>query len=53
MKKKYKGFTQYSNKNWFSYFVFNVNLFRHMNKLNTKLAEKGTFAHEMYSVVKA
>ena len=53
MKEKYKDFTQFSCKDWFSDFAFMVNLFRHMNELNTKLMGKGTFAHEMYSVVKA
>lgn len=27
-------------------------LFRHMNELNTELIGKGTFAYEMYTVVK-
>ena len=36
LKKKYKGFTQFSNKDWFSDFAFMVNLFSHIKELNTK-----------------
>ena len=54
MKEKFKGFTQFFKKDWFlKNFELMVDLFRHMNKLNTKLMGKVTFAHEMYSVVEA
>ena len=51
--RKYKVFTQYFNKNWFSDFAFMVNLFKHMNELTTKLMGKGILVSEMYCVVKA
>ena len=52
MKEKYKGFTTFPIRLG-SQILFMVNLFRHMNELGTKLMGKGTFDHEMYSLVKA
>ena len=53
MKGKDKDFPQLKHTKWLSDLVFAVDLFEHMNELNTKLQGKGTFAHEMYSIVKA
>ena len=50
MKEKYKDFTQFSNKHWYSDFAFIISWFRPMNKLNTKLMGKETFAREMFYV---
>ena len=53
MKGKDKDFPQFKQTEWLSNLAFAVDLFEHMNELNTKLQGKGTFAHEMYSIVKA
>ena len=53
IKGKDKEFHQLKQSEWLSDLAFAVNLFEHMNELNTKLQGKGTFAHEMYSIVKA
>uniref|UniRef100_H2YX15 DUF4371 domain-containing protein n=1 Tax=Ciona savignyi TaxID=51511 RepID=H2YX15_CIOSA len=53
MKGKDKDFPQLKQSEWLSDLAFAVDLFEHMNELNTKLQGKGTFAHEMYSTVKA
>ncbi|PVD21685.1 hypothetical protein C0Q70_17484 [Pomacea canaliculata] len=55
--RKIKGkdteYPQLRESEWLSDLVFAVDLFEHMNELNTRLQGKGTFAHEMYSTVKA
>ena len=53
MKGKDKDFPQFKQTEWLSDLAFAVDLFEHMNELNTKLQGKGTFGHEMYSIVKA
>ena len=53
MKEKDKNFPQFKHTEWLTDFAFAVDLFEHMNALNKKLQGKGTFAHEMYSIVKA
>ena len=53
MKGKDKDYPQLKQSEWLSDLAFAVDLFEHMNELNTKLQGKGTFAHEMYSTVKA
>ena len=53
IKGKDKEFPQLKQSEWLSDLAFAVDLFEHMNELNTKLQGKGTFAHEMYSIVKA
>ena len=53
MEGKDKDYPQLKQSEWLSDLAFAVDLFEHMNELNTKLQEKGTFAHEMYSTVKA
>ena len=53
MKGKDKDYPQLNQSEWLSDLAFAVDLFEHMNELNTKLQGKGTFAHEMYSTVKA
>ena len=50
---KGKDYPQLKQSEWLSDMAFAVDLFEHMNELNTKLQGKGTFAHEMYSTVKA
>ena len=52
-KGKDKDYPQLKQSEWLTDLAFAVHLFEHMNELNTKLQEKGTFAHEMYSTVKA
>ena len=53
IKRKDKDYLQLKQSEWLSDLAFAVDLFEHMNELNTKLQGKGTFAHEMYSTVKA
>ena len=53
MKEKDKDYPQLKQSEWLSDLAFAVDLFEHMNELNIKLQGKGTFAHEMYSTVKA
>ncbi|KAK3797580.1 hypothetical protein RRG08_054608 [Elysia crispata] len=53
IKGKDKEFPQLKQSEWLSDLAFAVDLFEHMNELNIKLQGKGTFAHEMYSIVKA
>ena len=53
MKGKDKDFSQLKQSEWLSDLAFAVDLFEHMNEQNTKLQGKSTFAHEMYSTVKA
>ena len=53
IKGKDKDYPQLKQSEWLSDLAFTVDLFEHMNELNTKLRGKGTFAHEMYSTVKA
>ena len=53
MKGKDKDYPQLKQSEWLSDLAFAVDLFEHMNELNTKLQGKGTFALEMYSIVKA
>ena len=53
MKGKDKGYPQLKQSEWLSDLAFAVDLFEHINELNTKLQEKGTFAHEMCSTLKA
>ena len=50
---KGKDYPQLKQSEWLSDLAFAVDLFENMNELNTKLQGKGTFAHEMYSTVKA
>ena len=52
MKGKDKDYPQLKQLEWLSDLAFAVDLFEHMNELNTKLQEEGTFAREMYSTVK-
>ena len=52
MKGKDKDCPQLKQSEWLSDLGFAVDIFEHMNELNTKLQGKGTFAHEMYSIVK-
>ena len=49
IKGKDKEFPQLKQSEWLSDLAFAVDLFEHMNELNTKRQGKGTFAHEMYS----
>ena len=51
MKGKDKDYPQLKQSEWLSDLAFAVDLFEHMNELNTKLQGKGTFAHEMYSML--
>ena len=53
MKGKDKDYPQLKQLEWLSDIAFLVDLFEHMNELHIKLQGKGTFAHEMYSTVKA
>ena len=53
MKGKDKDYPQLKQSEWLSDLAFAGDLFEHMNELNTKLQGKGTFAHEMYTTVKA
>ena len=53
MKMKDKDYPQLKQSEWLSDLAFAVDLFEHMNELDTKLQGKGSFAHEMYSIVKA
>ena len=53
IKGKQNDFPQFENTEWLSDFAFMVDLFGHMNELNTKLLGKDTFAYELYFVVKA
>ena len=53
IKGKDKEFPHLKQSEWLSDLAFAVDLFEHMNELNPKLQGKGTFAHEMYSIVKA
>ena len=53
MKGKDTEYPQLRESEWLSDLAFAVDLFEHMNELNTRLQGKGTFAHEMYSTVKA
>ena len=53
MKGKDKDYPQLKQLEWLSDLALAVDLFEHMNKLNTKLQGKGTFADEMSSTVKA
>ena len=53
MKGKDTEYPQLRKSEWLSDLAFAVDLFEHMNELNTRLQGKGTFAHEMYSTVKA
>ena len=53
MKSKQNDFPQFKQTDWLSDFAFMVDLFVHMNEVNTKLLGKHTFAHELYFVVKA
>ena len=53
MKIKDKDYPQLKQSEWLSDLAFAVDLFEHMNELNTKLHWKSSFAHEMYSIVKA
>ena len=48
-----KDYPQLNQSEWLSDLAFAVDLFEHMNELNTKLQGKGTFALEMYLIVKA
>ena len=50
---KDKEFPQLKQSKWLSDLPFAVDLFEHMNELNTKLQGKGSFAHDLYSIVKA
>ena len=50
---KGKDYPQLKQSEWLSDLAFAVDLFEDMNELNTKLQRKATFAHEMYSTVKA
>ena len=53
MKGKDKDYPQFKQSEWLTDLAFAVDLFEHMNELNTKLQGKGTFPHEMYSTGKA
>ena len=53
LKGKDKDYPQFKQSEWLSDLAFAVDLFKHMNELNTILQGKGTFAHEMYPTVKA
>ena len=53
IKGKDKEFPQLKQSEWLSDLAFAVDLFEYMNELNIKLQGKGTFAHEMHSIVKA
>ena len=53
MKEKDTEYPQLKKSEWLSDLAFAVDLFEHMNELNTRLQVKGTFAYEMYSTVKA
>ena len=53
MKEKDTEYPQLRKSEWLSDLAFAVDLFEHMNELNTRLQGKGTFANEMYSTVKA
>ena len=53
IKGKDKDYPQLKQLEWLSDLAFAVDLFEHMIELNTKLQGKGTFAHKMYSTVKA
>ena len=53
MKGKDKDYPQLKQSEWLSDLALAVDLFEHMNELNTKLQGKDTFAHKMYSTVKA
>ena len=46
IKGKDKEFPKLKQSEWLSDLAFAVDLFEHMNELNTKLQGKGTFAHE-------
>ena len=53
MKVKDTEYPQLKKSEWLADLAFAVDLFDHMNELNTRLQGKGNFAHEMYSTVKA
>ena len=53
MKGKDKDYPQFKQSEWLTDLAFAVDLFEHMNELNTKLQGKGAFPHEMYSTGKA
>ena len=53
IKGKDKEVPQLKQSEWLSDLAFAIDLFEHLNELNTKLQGKGTFAHKMYSIVKA
>lgn len=53
IKEKDTEYSQLRESEWLSDLAFAVDLFEHMNELNTCLQGKGTFAHEMYSKIKA
>ena len=53
MKGKQTEYPQLRKSEWLSDLAFAIDIFEHMNELNTRLQGKGTFAHEMYSTVKA
>ena len=53
IKGKYVDFPQLQDKEWLPDLAFTVDIMAIMNELNFKLQEKGLFANQMYSLVKA
>lgn len=51
--KKGKDIPELSDADWMADLAFAIDVTALMNELNTKLQNKGLFAHEMYSLVKA